>query len=354
MDISIIGPVCTTGYGIVTANLIHSLTELGHKIALFPINDQIQAHPKLHESIKKSLENAQMPNFESPTLRIWHQFCMDKFIGHGRHIAFPIFELDRFTEQEKHHLNNGCDEMFVCSEWGKKIIDNQLDEPLCSIIPFGVDREIFYEQRSYRKTTIFANFGKWEIRKGHDILIKAFEQAFNENDDVELWMLPHNPFLNEQETKKWVDLYKHSRLSSKIKIIPPQENHSQVADIMRMVDVGVFPCRAEGWNMEPLELMSCGKRIIATNYSGQTEYLNKDNSHLLEIDGMELAQDGKWFFGQGLWANLGYDFIDSLVDAMIVEHKLKQANSNRINESSIETAKKYTWKHTAETIVSAL
>ena len=66
---------------------------------------------------------------------------------------------------------------------------------------------------------------------------------------------------------------------------------------MSKVDVGIFPSRAEGWNLEILELMSCGKHIITTNYSAHTEFCNKENALLVDIDELETAYDGKWFLG---------------------------------------------------------
>ena len=51
-----------------------------------------------------------------------------------------------------------------------------------------------------------------------------------------------------------------------------------------MADCGLFPARAEGWNLELLEMMACGKQVIATNYSAHTEFCTKENSILIESD----------------------------------------------------------------------
>ena len=83
---------------------------------------------------------------------------------------------------------------------------------------------------------------------------------------------------------------------------------------MRQVDVGVFPVRAEGWNLELLELLSCGKHVITTDYSGHTEFINNSNSRIIEIDKLETAQDGVWFHGTGEWAELGSRQKDQLIE----------------------------------------
>jgi hypothetical protein len=43
--------------------------------------------------------------------------------------------------------------------------------------------------------------GKWEVRKGHDILVELFNDAFMSTDDVELWMCNHNPFYTKEENE---------------------------------------------------------------------------------------------------------------------------------------------------------
>ena len=64
--------------------------------------------------------------------------------------------------------------------------------------------------------TVFFNCGKWEVRKGHDVLVEAFNLAFSELDNVELWMMCENPFFDEKEQSDWIGLYKNSKLGKKL------------------------------------------------------------------------------------------------------------------------------------------
>ena len=91
-----------------------------------------------------------------------------------------------------------------------------------------------------------------------------------------------NPFIGEGN-QNWQNLYKNSKLGSKIRMIPRQKTHQDVMSIMRQADCGVFPSRAEGWNLELLEMMALGKDVIATNYSAHTEFCNENNCRLIEI-----------------------------------------------------------------------
>jgi glycosyltransferase involved in cell wall biosynthesis len=204
-----------------------------------------------------------------------------------------------------------------------------------------------------RRTTIFLNCGKWEKRKGHDVLVEAFNKAFNHSDDVELWMMCDNPFIGNVNDQ-WRSLYKDSKLGNKIRIIPRQETQEDVYKIMCLSDCGVFPSRGEGWNLEVLEMMSCGKNVITTNYSAHTEFCNNNNSKLIEIDNLETAFDGLFFDGKcGLWAEFADNQLDQLIEHMKEIHRKKQDNDLYANLSGIETSKQLSWKKSAEELVNA-
>lgn len=370
MDLNLIAPINNLSYGIVSVNILHELTKLGYKIALFPINPQnIEAHPKYHDSIRKGLENAKMPNFEAPNIRIWHQHDMSMWVGYGQTIGFPIFELDKFTEQEKHHLIH-CDELFVCSEWAKSICIKELQPEedkkkegcrdlwdFIHVIPLGVDTTVFHPGKSSKNcgpNTIFFTAGKFEIRKGHDILVECFNRAFELSDNVELWMLCDNVFFTPQETAEWKNLYLKSKLGSKVKFLPRVETQEEVAQIMRNTDFGVFLSRAEGWNLELLEMMATGKWCIATDCTAHKEFCNQDNSNLISCPDTEVAFDGKWFTKDiGSWHSLGDDQIEQVVQAMRNYHQMKQTG-HIFNKAGVQTAKKFSWSNCANSIISVL
>lgn len=359
-NINLSCPINQLGYGVTGLNIAKALHELKHSVALYVIGN-LDAPESYHEALKQMISNSKMPDWNAPSLRIWHQHDMAQFVGNGDKYGFPIFELDTFMDLEKHHLSY-LDYWLVTSEWSKSIIVDQLksvrgeDEvnEKTSVIPLGVDRSIFRESVSHRKETIFYNCGKWEIRKGHDILIKAFDEAFNEDDSVELWMMCDNPFYSEEENFKWERLYRTSKLGEKVRIIPRQKTQEEVYNIMSQTDCGVFPSRAEGWNLELLEMMSCGKSVIATNYSSHTEFCNSDNCMLIETPEREKAMDGKWFRGQGDWAKIEEAQITELAQRMREVHEKKKEDSLNINQAGVDTAKKFSWESSAKKILETI
>ncbi len=358
LDINLVAPINQLGYGVVGYNILKALDKAGHSVSLWPIGDtKWQGDASFDSLMEKTRKNAELYNSHAPSLRVWHQFELDMFPGSGARIAWPIFELNKFNDRELHHLRS-VDHIIVCSQWAADIVkENGVDTPT-TVIPLGVDSDLFFfdenekSNRQYwlKNTTVFINVGKWEKRKGHDELLAAFNAAFSPGDDVELWMINDNPFIGH-ENIMWKKKYANSTMGPHIKFFPRFESHAQMHKIFSHVDCGVFPSHAEGWNLEIPELMACGAHIIATDYSGHTEYLTADNAFGLEVTDLETAEDGKWFHGQGEWCTFD---IAELVDYMREVHYRKQNNTLGVNTAGIETAKSLTWDNSAALLVGAI
>lgn len=352
MNINIIAPINTLGYGVAATNIVVALHQKGIPVSLFPIGN-VQCDKKNAPFIQASIENAKSYDKTAPCLRIYHQFSLSEFVGKGPHIGFPIFELDTFTDQEIHQIES-CDDIFVCSKWAADVVKSNTRQEKIGVVNLGVDREIFTPKKSTRKDIIFVNMGKWEIRKGHDILYKAFEEAFTPDDNVQLWMVNHNPFYSKEENEAWANLYLNSKMGHRVKVFPYQSTQHQIADIMREADCGIFPSRAEGWNLEALELMACGKPSIITNYSAHTEFCTPENSYLVDIDGLEDAYDGKWFKKQGKWAKISLPATQNLLYYMRKAKNVGECNRYEKYDKCIETAEKFSWENSAQQIIDYL
>ena len=348
-------------------NILKAFSRVQCEVACWPLGGGADAPPEDHQMIQQAFARTKFFDKNAPCLRIYHQFSMAEMVGKGLHCGFPIFELDKFTEVELHHLRS-LDLVFAPSHWAAQVLRANGIENV-AIAPFGVDRAIFNEMKpttavvpredgteslplanhTVHNATIFLNIGKWELRKGHDILCRAFNRAFEPSDDVGLIMHCHNPFLERNGgNDQWKSFYLNSPMGRAGKImvlpgrLPAQQN---LAALMHQADCGVFPSRAEGWNCPLMEMMSCGKPVITTDYSAHTEFCNGQNSILLPVEATEVAEDGIWFHGQGSWASLGDHQLDLLVDAMRRVHGMKQQGILRRNDAGIETAKRFSWEN---------
>ena len=360
MNLNLTVPINSLGYGITGINVLKALMKGGHDISLWIIG-QAEAHPNDHSFIQEALENARMYDYNAPSVRIWHQHDMGQHIGRGLKIGFPIFELAQLTNVDKYQLQ-AMDYVFTPSKWAKEVIINNGIKPKDKVFvtPLGVDRSIFNEEVKPTRTTtdtVFFNCGKWEIRKGHDILCQAFNKAFEKDDNVKLIMNCSNPFLDVEGNRNWALTYQNSKLGREGKIIvnPGRLNSQQeLAKLMASVDCGVFPSRGEGWNLELLELMAMGKQVITTYYSAHTEFVTVLNSFLIMIEELEPARDGIWFHGQGDWAKMGKNQIDQLVEHLRGVHEFKKTYGSISNYAGVDISKRFTWDNTAKELVNAI
>lgn len=347
-NINLVCPIGYTGYGITSLNILKELSLLCN-VTLFPIGGGQKLFLNNNAEInliKSCVSGQQFYDSEATIIKIWHPNDLTMRPGKGKYCVFPFFELDTLNISEIHQLNQ-ADTIFVASKWGKDILEkNGIKKPII-VAPLGVDTSIFSPiEKKAHDSYIFFHIGKWEKRKSQDIIIECFNKAFDSSDNIELWLVPHNPFLSEQEEKEWVQIVESSKLSHKIKIFPRLSTQYDLANLINSADCGLFISRAEGWNNELVESMAMNKPVIATNYSAHTEYCNNNNSFLIDIQRLELANDGKWFTGEGNWAYIGDEEKDSIIHNMRMVYK----NNIRSNIAGLETAKKFTWNSTAEII----
>jgi glycosyltransferase involved in cell wall biosynthesis len=354
MNLNFIGAINTTGYGTTALNILKGLS-LNNKVSFFSLANDIECNTEEDANIiQMSLENAQEYDINAPCVKLWTLPRINMFVGRGLKIGFPIFELDNFTNGEK---NNTLilDKMFVCSKWAKSVIEDVIGHKDISVIPLGQNIHKYPELLNVvRKPGPFRFFtcGKWEKRKGHDVVCEAFNKAFNKTDNVELHLMCGNhTHLNQEQEYKWKNKFITSKLGNKVRFIQRVPLQEQVFQIMSQMDCGLFLSRAEGWNLELMEMIALDKTVITTNYSAHTEYCNKDNSLLVDIDSMEWALDDKWFDGNvGKWASIGERQVDQIVSYM--REVYNGRTTDRAARGFVRT--NYTWGRTARSIIESL
>lgn len=349
MNINISCPINNTGYGLASLNILKELSK-NNNVALFPISQPSVSCQEDYDLILKLFNNKIDCDINAPFVKIWHQFDLFEHVGRGKYFAFPFFELDTFNKLEVNCLNIP-DTIITTSRWASNIISKHVSTPT-SIVPLGVDLNIFDYTKPIQENSdkyVFLNIGKWEIRKGHDILLELFQTAFPDNKDVELWILASettNSYSKKEELDKWKSMYNQPR----VKLFNGVDSQQDIANLISRSSCGLYPSRAEGWNLELLESMAMNKPVIATNYSAHTEFCTKDNSFLVDISETEKAYDGKAFYGQGNWAKIGQKEKDQIIDYM----KYMVKNNIQTNPDGLKTANLFSWANSAQSLLRCI
>jgi glycosyltransferase involved in cell wall biosynthesis len=174
----------------------------------------------------------------------------------------------------------------------------------------GIDPVVFHppacpeESREFfgGKFVVFSG-GKFELRKGQDIVIRAYKVLQDRHADVMLVNAWYNPWPASIETMRASPLIRLALQNgpyvqvinriladngidvSRVVTCPPQPN-SAMARLYRNTDVGLFPNRCEGGtNLVLMEYMACGKPVIAVNTTGHADIVNAANARILMTKG---------------------------------------------------------------------
>jgi glycosyltransferase involved in cell wall biosynthesis len=254
----------------------------------------------------------------------------------------------------------------IASRWGEGIIRKEIpgrSKDSVAVVPLAADRSIFAPRAVVNKlaqlpATKFFCAGKFEPRKAQDRLIEAFNLAFTPADDVLLMLNCDNMLCDKAYNDRWHNDAKSTPMGAKIYFVEPRPGTQAVlAEWMLSVDCGVFPSRAEGWNLELLEMMACGKTVIATNCSAHTEFVTADNALLIEIDELEPWVQPAWYpmySGKGNLARFGPRQMEQLVTHLRRVHALKQSGQLSVNQAGLETAGRLSWEICARNILGAI
>ena len=357
MTLNIIASIGQSGYGYHGLNVVRAATTLGIKVALWPSNGRpVDDENKI--TMLQAIANQLIYDYNMPSISISPPSNLAFHVGKGARVGWTVFELNKFTKYELHQLSSQ-DLVLVPSNWAKDIVGRQLPDLPCHVVPEGVDQQIFnshitLKEFPYGNKTVFINVGKWEKRKAQELLLTAFEKAFDPHDDVILILSCYNQF-SQMNNAIWPELCRKSKLATKIIVCNKHYvSQNEIASLMAHADCGVFPSRAEGWNLELLEMMSMGKMVIATNYSAHTEYCSDNNCLLVYVDKLEPACDQQFFFGHGDWASLGDAQEEQLIIHMRTVHKLKQEGYDLINYSGVETARSLSWENSVRQLTDAI
>ena len=203
----------------------------------------------------------------------------------GRRIAYTVWESTEFPAGWLEKLAR-ADQIWIPTNWGRSVLaENGISPDKVHVVPEGVDPDMF--NPLIRPTNAleafdgfkFLNVGRFEARKGTELLIRSFDAEFGAGDNVRLVLScdnHHDPDFDIARILRDMQLQRPERLV----FIPPVRSHARFAELYRACDAFVSPFRAEGWGLPVCEAMACGIPVIATDYSGPTEFMDDSTYRL--------------------------------------------------------------------------
>jgi glycosyltransferase involved in cell wall biosynthesis len=167
----------------------------------------------------------------------------------------------------------------------------------------GIDGSLFYPgpKRQYADRFVAFSGGKFELRKGQDLVIAAMKVFMERYDDVLLSCAWHNqwPFsLATMELSKLISYHHHdgeclellaetltaNGIPLERVILHPLLDNQLMRQVYHDSDIGLFPNRGEGGNnLVMCEYMACGRTVIASDMTGHADVITAANALPLTV-----------------------------------------------------------------------
>lgn len=287
------------GYAGMNRQMMFGLSERGVNVKYDDLQSMNDMDPKTASRIKRLASSSVPPNapkvygMTAPLIYDWSRYKM----------LFTMMETRRLHPDYVERCNC-ADEIVVPSRWCKYTFEESGVTRPISVVPLGVDTGIYYpgaeplEFSAGLKDFVFLSVFGWSLRKGYDVLLKAYLEEFTSDDPVTL-LISSRYVGSTDEAKKQVIRDDVARVSSMVG--NPKKPHVVLfGDVLSVdmmprlyasADCYVLPSRGEGFGLPYCEAAACGLPVIATNYSGHTDFMDMDNSYLIGVDGFRNAND---------------------------------------------------------------
>jgi glycosyltransferase involved in cell wall biosynthesis len=313
------------GYGSVARNLVLALERAGIDIAMAPFGNQ---PVKGFERFFKLVDAWDRLAF----------YCDHRFrpgdMTSEHLVIHTMWETTGVPVEQVDAINQTSKLLYVpCRQNVTSYRESGVKVPV-KVLRYGVDGCMFpHLQRARANVFTFGTFGDLIVRKGIDVLIRAFRDEFHRREPVRLILKSTGP------------IPAYAADDVRIQLVSGVMGQGQLLDLLREMDVLVLPSRGEGFGLCGIEAMATGMPLIATNWSGPAEYLSAEDSYPLSYRMVDsegcVAHEVRF---SGLWAEPDYEHLRNLL-RWTYEHPDETAEKGRLASERIH--RDWTWDHAA-------
>jgi glycosyltransferase involved in cell wall biosynthesis len=263
------------------------------------------------------------------------------------------WEETSFPHQWAKSFNETLQFITVMSQHVKKILrDSGVQIPIM-VSGVGVDH-LYRSDKAFLSSVSAKRFRFLHVsscfpRKGVDLLIEAYCQAFRSWDDVCLVIKTFpNPHQSLASTLR--QMARQDPGMPEIKLMEEDLSDGQLNALYAQCDVLVAPSRAEGFGLPVAEALIHELSVITTRWSGMMDFCDPDDVHMIDFD-FKPAQS-HFGLSASSWAE---PRVDELVQAMKQLHQAPQQDRRRnARQAKAKLLARFSWDAVARRQIEAL
>jgi glycosyltransferase involved in cell wall biosynthesis len=228
------------------------------------------------------------------------------FRGH-HNIGFWLWELERFPRDWNCALDL-VDEVWAPTAFVRDAIGAATNKPVLRMpmavepkAPVSMDRAYFGLPRDGFVFLFSYDFNGFASRKNPEATIAAFRQAFDDGTrDVRLLLKSSN---GARFPDQLASLERLVAADPRIELRDGFLSREEMFGLQNATDCFVSLHRSEGFGMGLAECMYFGKPVIATGYSGNLDFMDHDNSLLVDYRMIPLSNGDYPYWRGQQWAD---------------------------------------------------
>ncbi|MGH2836433.1 MAG: glycosyltransferase, partial [Solirubrobacteraceae bacterium] len=245
--------------------------DFGLKTSLSIINDQVVTRLPLRVQRLNRLGQAQdRPLTQGSSVEVHHEWPPDFTVPEsGRLAAIVPWEFGSPPERWLPDIAGRVDELWVPSAYVRDMyVEAGIEARRVHVIPNGVDLDAFCPRQSGATADAvprrFLYVGGITRRKGIDLLLDAWDEAFADRDDVVLVVKAANAAGVYGGPNEVLRARGAAERLPRVELIEDDLDTPELAELYRSCAVFVLPYRGEGFAMPVLEAMASGLPVIVT------------------------------------------------------------------------------------------
>jgi glycosyltransferase involved in cell wall biosynthesis len=278
-------------------------------------------------SVEKELEGVLVPE-PGRNVNIYHVNCDEIDIAQAHlqrtlpdgayNIIYPFWELGGYPPVWLEKLNR-FDEIWAPSLFIEEALKKSIEKPICHV-PLPVQprlssflgRRFFNLPESAYCLLFFFDFRSYIDRKNPNALLDVFERISRTHPeaDIRFVIKIHGAAATTktiEDYNNFVERIRTSAFCNKIILIDRIFTDNEIKNLVRCCDCFVSLHRSEGFGLGMAEAMYLGKPVIATGYSGNMDFMNRENSFLVDYHLIPVPE-GRYPYHEGLvWADPDLD-----------------------------------------------